>query len=199
MNVTDDPAVIEAAVTERFAALAGNPSAERRFPVGPDSAIRLGYPADDIRSLPPGATESFAGVGNPFRLGDPPAGARVLDLGCGAGTDSLLGARRVGPTGRVIGIDLVPDMVAKALRNAVAAGLTNVEFHAGRADALPVPDAYVDLVISNGVFNLCVDKPRVVADLYRVLRPGGRLQLADILLEPHMTPEELAGKGAWSD
>jgi ubiquinone/menaquinone biosynthesis C-methylase UbiE len=90
-------------------------------------------------------------------------------------------------------------MLAKARRNAEASGLSNTDFRAGHADALPVPAACVDVIITNGVFNLCVDKPRVVAELFRVLRPGGRLQMADILLEPHVTPEELAGKGAWSD
>lgn len=197
--MNDAPAHLETAVHERFAALARNPAEEKRFPVGPDSARRLGYPSQDIDSLPMAATESFAGVGNPFSLGELRPGQSVLDLGCGAGMDSILAARRVGPTGKVIGVDMVEEMLAKARWNAAAAGLFNTDFRAGHADALPVPAASVDVIFTNGVFNLCVDKLKVVAELFRVLRPGGRLQMADILLEPHVTPEELAGKGTWSD
>lgn len=190
---------LETAVKDRFAALARNPAEEKRFPVGPDSAKRLGYSTQEIDSLPTAATESFAGVGNPFSLGELRSGQTVLDLGCGAGMDSILAARRVAPSGKVLGVDMVEEMLGKARRNARAAGLSNTDFRAGAADALPVPSASVDVVITNGVFNLCVDKPKVVAELFRVLRPGGRLQMADILLEPHVTPEELAGKGTWSD
>ncbi len=193
------PSDLERDVAQRFAALARDPAGERRFPVGPASAKRLGYSPEEIDALSTLATESFAGVGCPFALGELRAGEVVLDLGSGAGMDSLLAARRVGPTGRVIGVDLVEEMLAKARRNAAVAGATHVEFRAGRADALPVPTGTVDVVITNGVLNLCVDKPAVAAELARVLRPGGRLQMADILLEPHVTPEELAGMGAWSD
>jgi SAM-dependent methyltransferase len=195
----DAPADLESAVKERFAALARDPTKEKRFPVGRDSARRLGYSSQETDSLPLAATESFASVGNPFVLGELRPGQSVLDLGCGAGMDSILAARQVGPTGKVIGVDMVGEMLAKARRNAEAAGVSNTDFRAGRADALPVPEGSVDVVITNGVFNLCVDKPKVVAELFRVLRPGGRLQMADILLEPHVTPEELAGKGTWSD
>jgi SAM-dependent methyltransferase len=194
----DDPGDLESAVQQRFAALARNPVEEQRFPVGPDSARRLGYPSSEIDSLPLTATESFAGVGNPFSLGEPRPGQSVLDLGCGAGMDSILAAWRVGP-GTVIGVDMVEEMLAKARRNATTAGVCNTDFRPGRADALPVSAESVDVVITNGVFNLCVDKPRVVAEIFRVLRPGGRLQMADILLEPNVTPEELAGMGTWSD
>ena len=190
---------LESSVRRRFAGLARDPAAEKRFPVGPQSAKRLGYFASEIDALPPAATESFSGVGNPLTVGDLKPGQTVLDVGCGAGMDSILAARRVAPRGRVIGVDLVAEMLDKARRNAAAAGVTNTDFRAGRADALPVASASIDVIISNGVFNLCVDKPKVVAELFRVLRPGGRLQMADILLEPHVTPEELAGKGAWSD
>lgn len=197
--MNEAPADLEAAVKHRFAALARDPAQERRFPVGPDSAKRLGYSAAEIDSLPVSATESFAGVGNPFSLGDLQSGQTVLDLGCGAGMDSILAARRVGPTGMVIGIDMVEEMLAKARRNAQAAHASNTDFRVGHADALPAPAETIDVIISNGVFNLCADKPKVVAELFRVLKPVGRLQMADILLEPHVTPEELAGKGSWSD
>jgi arsenite methyltransferase len=197
MNET--PADLEAAVKARFAALARNPAEEKRFPVGPASAKRLGYSTQEIDSLPREARESFAGVGNPFSLGELRPGQTVLDLGCGAGMDSILAARRVGPTGKVIGVDMVEEMLVKARRNAKAMGLSNMDFLAGGACAMLVTDESVDVVITNGVFNLCVEKPKVVAELFRVLWPGGRLQMADILLEPHVTPEELAGKGTWSD
>ena len=195
----DAPADLESTVRDRFAALARDPSSETRFPIGPESAKSLGYSPCDLDSLPLAAKESFAGVGNPFSLREPQPGETVLDLGCGAGLDSILAARRVGPTGRVIGIDVVDEMLAKARRNAEAAGASNTEFRSGRADALPVSSGAVDVVITNGVFNLCVDKPKVVAELCRVLRPGGRLQMADIFFEPHVTSAELVGKGAWSD
>ena len=149
--------------------------------------------------MPASLTESFCGVGNPFALGEPQPGQIVLDLGCGAGFDTLLAARRVGPKGKVIGIDMTPEMLAKACHNAAVLGVTNVEFLLGQIESLPLPDASVDLVISNGVFNLCPDKPGVLGEVFRVLRPGGRLQMADILLEPHVTPEEVARKGSWSD
>lgn len=197
--MNDSPADLESAVRERFRTLARDPAAEKHFPVGPESAKRLGYPPHEIDSLPAAATESFAGVGNPFSLGELRAGQTVLDLGCGAGMDSLLAARRIGPTGKVIGVDLVEEMLAKAGRNAAAAGAAHTEFREGRAEALPVPTGSVDVVMTNGVFNLCLDKPKVAAELFRVLRPGGRLQMADILLEPQLTPEEPAGKGTWSD
>jgi SAM-dependent methyltransferase len=195
----DTPADIERTVESRFAALALHPEEEKGFPVGPDSAKRLGYKADDIDALPLAVTESFAGVGNPFTLGDLQPGQDVLDLGCGAGMDSVLAARRVAPGGSVIGVDMVEEMLAKGRRNAEAFGLDNIDFRLGRADALPVPTASVDVIITNGVFNLCVDKPKVIVEMARVLRPGGRLQMADILLEEHITPEQLAGMGTWSD
>ena len=120
-------------------------------------------------------------------------------LGCGAGLDRLLAARRVGPSGKVVGVDLCPEMVEKARHNASLLGLNNAEFlHAG-IEKLPLRDGSVDVVISNGVFNLCPDKPAVLAQAFRVLRPGGRLQMADILLHDDVTPEEVAQKGEWSD
>jgi SAM-dependent methyltransferase len=197
MNPTS--AELQASVTERFAKIAQVPEQEKKFPVGPDSARKLGYDPEEIDALPASVTESFCGVGNPLGLGELRAGQNVLELGSGPGLDSLLAARRVGPTGKVIGVDLCEEMVAKARRNAQLMGLTNVEFvHAG-IEVLPQPDESVDVVISNGVLNLCPDKPRALAEAYRVLRPGGRLQMADILLEEGVTPEEVARKGSWSD
>jgi arsenite methyltransferase len=190
---------IRAAVKQRFANIARSPDQEKKFPVGPASAKALGYDSQEIDALPPSVAESFCGVGNPLGLGEVRPGQAVLDLGCGAGLDSLLAARRVGPPGKVVGVDMAPEMVEKARHNAQSLDLTNVEFRQAEIENLPLPDGSVDLVISNGVLNLCPDKPRVLAEAFRVLQPGGRLQMADILLHDEVTPEEVAQKGEWSD
>jgi SAM-dependent methyltransferase len=192
-------AALKAEIKQRFMKVALAPQEEKRFPVGPASAKQLGYDADQIDALPSSMTESFAGVGNPITLSELRAGQTVLDLGCGAGLDCILAARKVGPSGKVIGVDFAIEMVQKAMRNVEIAGVTNAEFRQGEADALPVVGGSVDLIISNGVFNLCLDKPRMQAEAFRVLRPGGHIQMADILLEDGVTPEEVARKGAWSD
>lgn len=190
---------LQATVKERFAKVALSPDQEKKFPVGPASAKKLGYDPKEIDSLPSSLTESFCGVGNPLGLGELRAGQTVLELGSGPGMDSLLAARRVGPNGKVVGVDMCEEMIAKARHNAELLGLQNVEFMNAGIENLPLPDESVDVVISNGVFNLCLDKPRVLVEAYRVLRPGGRLQMADILLEEGVTPEEVAKKGSWSD
>lgn len=190
---------LQATVKERFAKVALSPDQEKKFPVGPASAKKLGYDPKEIDSLPISVTESFCGVGNPLGLGELRAGQTVLELGSGPGLDSLLAARRVGPTGKVIGVDMCDEMIVKARHNAKLLGLNNIEFVNAGIEKLPLLDESVDVVISNGVFNLCLDKRRVLAEAFRVLRPGGRLQMADILLEEGVTPEEVAKKGSWSD
>ena len=197
--MTPTPERIKEEIRERFVKVALSPQAETKFPVGPDSAKRLGYDPAEIDALPGPVTESFAGVGNPLALGEPRPGEAVLDLGSGAGFDSILAARRVGPAGRVVGVDFAAAMVEKARRNATAVGVTNAEFRQGEADALPVESGWADLVISNGVFNLCIDKPKVLGEVFRVLKPGGRIQMADMLLDDGVTQEEVARKGTWSD
>nr|WP_161602582.1 methyltransferase domain-containing protein [Tautonia marina] len=200
MTPPDDlPDDLRSSILDRFGKVATDPDREERFPVGPESAKALGYDAAEVDALPPSLTESFCGVGNPFSLGEPELRQTVLDLGCGAGFDTLLAARRVGASGRAIGVDMTPGMVAKARRNAEALGTANAEFLLAGIERLPLPDKSVDLVISNGVFNLCPEKLAVLAEVVRVLKPGGRLQMADILLEPHVTPEQAASKGSWSD
>lgn len=186
-------------IKQRFVTVATDPTAPQRHPHGPASAKTLDYDAAEIDGLPAVVVESFAGVGNPLGLHALHPGETVVDIGCGAGVDSILAARKVGPSGRVIGVDLTPEMVKKATDNAVAAAVANVEFHQGEADRLPVRDGTADVVISNGVFNLCIDKPKVLAEVFRVLRPGGRLQMADILLGEAVTDEQVEKKGAWSD
>ncbi len=196
---SQQPEDLRASVINRFRRVAIAPHQERKFPVGPMSAKKLGYEPTEVDALPTSVTESFCGVGNPFSLGQPLPGETVLDLGCGAGIDTLLAAQRVGPNGKVIGVDMTPEMIAKARTNASLLSVTNIDFIQGEIEHLPLPHASVDLVISNGVFNLCPDKPRVLSEVFGVLKLGGRLQMADILLEPHVTPEEVAGKGSWSD
>ena len=190
---------IKKQIRERFANVARSPENERVFPVGSESAKQLGYDADEIDGLPAEVTESFSGVGNPLSLGSIATGQAVLDLGCGAGLDSILAARRVGLSGTVVGIDMTTEMLDKAKRNAVAAGVGNTGIHLGEADDLPIEDEAVDVVVTNGVFNLCLDKAKVLSELRRVLRPSGYLQMADILLHDDVTNEEVAERGTWSD
>lgn len=199
MEETHTPEVIIQKTRARFTRIAKDPSSEKRFPVGPESAKRLGYNADEIDSMPGSVTESFAGVGCPIALGPINEGETVLDLGCGAGLDSLLAARRVGPEGRVIGIDMTPDMVRKASENGQKLGVENVEFRQGSAEQLSLGNTSVDIVLSNGVINLCPDKGRVVSEIYRVLRPGGRLYVADITLEDGVDQATVEKLGTWSD
>lgn len=195
----DKPGDIQTAVRERFGRIAHTPGAEKRFPVGPESAKRLGYDPREIDQLPLAVTESFCGVGNPLGLRELHPGETVLDLGCGAGLDCFLAARLVGPLGTVVGVDMTEKMIEKAQYHATVLGVENVMFFLGRIEDFPRDDETVDVVIANGVFNLCADKPRALAESYRVLKPGGRLQMADIMLEEQVTPEEVARLGTWSD
>jgi arsenite methyltransferase len=196
--MNESPEKIRDSIKERYTRLARSPGVEEGFPVGPKSAKLLGYLVNEIDGLPDSVTESFAGVGNPFSLGEIELGQTVLDLGCGAGMDSILAARKVGPSGKVIGVDSTEEMIVKAKKNAVEFNLTNVEFHHGDVESLPLASETVDTVISNGVFNLCLDKARVLREAFRVLRAGGRLFMADMLLEDHVTPEKVQLMGSWS-
>jgi ubiquinone/menaquinone biosynthesis C-methylase UbiE len=141
---------------------------------------------------------SFCGVGNPFSLGEISQGATVLDIGCGAGFDLFCAARAVGPTGKVIGIDLTPEMVDRATVNLTRAGIANVEIHNASVEQIPLPNETVDLVISNGVLNLSPDKERTFSEIARVLKPGGVLQFADIVLSQEL-PADQKSANAWSN
>jgi arsenite methyltransferase len=193
------PDQVRQMVEKRFIKVAKAPRDDQKFPVGPESAKALGYDANEIERMLPSVTESFCGVGNPLGLGKLRSGETVLDLGSGAGLDCILTAQKVGATGKVIGVDMTQAMVEKARHNVAVAGLENVEIHQGYLEQLPLENDSVDVAISNGVFNLCPNKPKVLSEVLRVLRPGGRLQMADILLHDHVTTDEVATKGAWSD
>jgi arsenite methyltransferase len=203
MTETLDPPTIDldalrASIRAEYAAVAGEPDRGFHFHTGYRLAAILGYPQDWIETLPPGAAVSMAGTGNPFALGEIRPGERVLDCGSGAGADALIAARLVGPTGQVIGVDMTPEMVAKARANAADAGLTNVEFREGSIEALPVEAGWADVVISNGVLNLVPDKAAALAEMLRVLRPGGRLQATDIILERPVSATSKQDVSLWT-
>lgn len=185
------------AVYER---VARDPASGFHFHTGAAYAVqRLGYDEAALAALPTVCTERFAGVGNPFRIGTIPAGAVVLDHACGAGMDLLLAARAVGPRGRAIGIDLTAAMRACAIAAAAEAGLLDrVELHEGTFEDLPVADASVDILISNGVLNLAPDKPRVMSEVMRVLRPGGALYLGDVAVDRELAAGARANADLWA-
>jgi arsenite methyltransferase len=175
-----DPEALRADVREKYREVALNPGGRFHFHTGRPLADRLAADRQVVDALPDRAVESFAGVGNPHALRPPRSGERVVDFGSGGGFDCFVAARAVGPNGRVIGVDMTPEMISKASATAREMGLTNVEFRHGLLEELPVEDGWADVVISNGVINLCADKAAVFAEAYRVLRPGGTIQFADI-------------------
>lgn len=178
-----DVARLRAEVQAMYSRVADEPDGEFHFHRGAAyAANRLGYDAGELARLPESVTASFAGIGNPHLARPVGTGATVLDMGCGAGTDLLLAAMHAGPTGRAIGVDMTEAMVARAREGARKAGLANVEVRIGDATALPGDEASIDVLISNGVFNLVPDKARALVAMFRVIKPGGRLQIADIVL-----------------
>ena len=187
-------------VRQLYTELALHPERDFGWGRGRENARSLGYAADWLERLPGCVWESAAAVGNPFSLGLPLPGETIVDVGCGAGADACVAAMLVGGQGRVVGIDCTPAMVVKAARNAQAAGLSNICFIEAEMSALPLPDACADLVISNGAINLSMDKPRVLAELFRVLLPGGRLQVADMVWDPSCTGHACnTGAESWAD
>jgi len=193
-----DTADLTARVQELYRAVARTPHGEFHFETGRALAERLGYPPAELDRLPGGAIESFAGVGWFFDLADLQAGEAVLDLGSGAGMDALFAALRVGPTGRIVGIDMTDAQLDKAERLSFEHGFDHVVFREGRIEQLPVDDASFDVVISNGVINLTPDKDQVFREAARVLRPGGRLAIADIVTETALTEAIVSNVDLWA-
>ena len=168
------------------------------FPTGRTWAEALDYPEPELSRVPDATVESFAGVANHWLLGRPRAGEVVLDLGCGAGTDLLIAAQMAGPTGRAIGVDMTPAMLERAETSAREMGLTNVELHESLIESLPLEDASVDVVVSNGVIDLVPDKDAVFDEIDRVLRPGGRLQLADVVIHTAVSEDARGRIDLWT-
>jgi SAM-dependent methyltransferase len=182
-----------------YSRVAAAPDGEFHFHRGPEyAATKLGYDPIELAALPPEATSSFAGIGNPHAVDRIPEGAVVLDVGCGAGMDLLLAARSVGSHGRAIGVDMTAAMRRRAAAAAATCGLTNVDVREGDATSLPVDDHSVDVVISNGVLNLVPDKKRALAEIARVLKPGGRAQIADIVIGEVLPDSALGDIDLWT-
>ena len=191
-----DVAAIRRGILEKYRKVAASPEGLFRYTTGEHSALGLGYPAALVASIPPGLREWFVGVGIPFQLGPINPGEAVLDLGCGAGFDAFIAAALVGPEGRVVGIDLSSEMLAVAEAGRAQMGRDHMAFCEDAAEALPFPDASFDVALSNGVLSLVPDKPAALREVFRVLRPGGRLQVCDIgLTDDAIVPEN----AAWSD
>jgi SAM-dependent methyltransferase len=190
---------LKAEVRATYASVAENPAGDFHFHRGPAYAARLlGYDVEELNALPSGATAPFAGVGNPFKMDALPKGATVADIGSGAGMDCLLAARRVGKSGRVIGVDMTDAMLARARSAAAQAGMEQVRFEKSEMSALPLADTSVDVVISNGVFNLAPEKPALFSELYRVLKPGGRMQFADIVIGTQLSEDARNNIDLWT-
>ena len=182
-----------------YSRVASTPGGEFHFHRGPEYAVtRLGYDAAELAALPLDVTSSFAGVGNPHAIGQMEKSSVVLDVGCGAGTDLLLAARCVGPRGRAIGVDMTEAMRTRATAGAAECGLTNVDVRDGDATHLPLKDQSVDIVISNGVLNLVPDKHKAVGEIARVLKPGGRAQIADIIIGEVLPESALRDIDLWT-
>jgi SAM-dependent methyltransferase len=197
VEVEIDLDLLKSEIKKTYASVSDEPEREFVFPTGRAWAEDLGYPPE-LANVPDSAVESFAGVANPWTMGRLSSGERVLDLGSGAGTDSLVAAQMVGPEGSVTGIDMTPEMLAKARGAAAALGVGNVEFVEGEAEHLPFPDASFDVVVSNGVIDLIPDKDAVFAELYRVLAPGGRMQIADVTIQNPVSAEGRRNIDLWT-
>jgi len=193
-----DPDALRKEVREKYRDVATDPSRAFHFHTGRPLAARLGYAAAAVDALPDSAVESFAGVGNPFSLRTLEPGEKVVDVGAGAGFDTFIAAGQVGAGGRVVGVDMTPEMLAKSRAAAGALGLPQVEFREGLAEQLPVEDGWADVVISNGVVNLCADKRAVLEEIRRVIRPGGWFQFADIANGRPVPPEALRDIDLWT-
>jgi SAM-dependent methyltransferase len=192
-----DVEVLRDEIQKTYTEVSTEPGKEFMFPTGRPWAEDLGYPPE-LAGVPDASVQSFAGVANPFSLGRLEPGQVVLDLGCGAGTDLLIAAQMVGPEGRAIGVDMTLGMLDRARDSASEMGLGNVELHRSLIESLPLPDGAVDVVISNGVIDLVPDKDAVFAEIDRVLRPGGRLQLADVVIHTEVSEDARKRIDLWT-
>jgi SAM-dependent methyltransferase len=194
-----DTLAILDAVQRMYEDVASCPTKSFHFPTGRAACLNVGYPAEELDAIPATAVESFAGVGYPFAAGVICEGDTVVDVGSGSGTDLLIAARKTGPTGRVVGIDMTEAMVAKARANTERAGAAHVEVWQRDAEWLPLEDGTADVVTSNGVLNLVPDKAVAFREIWRVLRPGGRIQIADIVLSTPVSERSKANAQLWAE
>jgi arsenite methyltransferase len=197
VEVEIDVDLLKSEIKKTYASVSDEPEKDFIFPTGRAWAEDLGYP-EELANVPEAAVESFAGVANPWTMGRLTPGERVLDLGSGAGTDSLIAAQMVGEQGHVTGIDMTQEMLAKARAAAAEMGAKNVEFVEGEAERLPFPGASFDVVISNGVIDLVPDKDAVFTELFRVLAPGGRIQVADVTIQNPVSAEGRRNIDLWT-
>jgi SAM-dependent methyltransferase len=192
-----DVELLKSEIKKTYASVSQEPEKDFIFPTGRAWAQDLDYPPE-LASVPEAAVESFAGVANPFSLGRLQPGERVADLGCGAGTDTLVAAQMVGPAGHVTGVDMTPEMLARARAAAASMGAANVDFVEGEIERLPFADRSIHVVISNGVIDLVPDKDAVFSEIFRVLRPGGRMQLADVTIQNPVSEEGRRNIDLWT-
>jgi SAM-dependent methyltransferase len=192
-----DVDLLKSKIKKTYASVSAEPEKDFIFPTGRPWAEDLGYP-DELANVPETAVQSFAGVANPWTMGRLAAGERVLDLGSGAGTDTLVAAQMVGSEGHVTGVDMTPEMLATARTAVAEMGATNVEFVESEAERLPFADGSFDVVISNGVIDLIPDKEAVFSELFRVLTPGGRIQIADVTIQNPVSEEGRRNIDLWT-
>ncbi len=197
-QITPDVKTLQQAVRQRYAELATRPEGTFHFHHGRPLAEILNYPMAQVDAMPARSVESFAGVGNPFSLGAIQPGETVLDVGSGGGFDCFIAAQAVGATGKIIGVDMCDAMLEKSRETGRQMGLDQVEFREGLVEELPVPDASIDVAISNGVINLCPDKKRTFEEIFRVLKPGGRLYLGDIVVHRPVPEAAKANVDLWT-
>jgi SAM-dependent methyltransferase len=193
-----DTDTLRKAIQDEYREVAEDPGKGFHFHTGRTLTGIVGYRDDWLEDISESAIESFAGTGNPFAMGELASGEKVVDVGSGGGIDSLVAARMVGPAGQVVGIDMTPEMLAKARAAAADSGIDNVEFREAYMEEIPVPDGWADVVISNGVLNLTPDKQKALGEMFRVLRPGGRLQIGDILVNREVPSEAKQKIDLWT-